>query len=404
MNSVLFVDDDANVLQGLRRMLRPFRDEWYTAFANTGEAALTLLEKEYYDVIVSDTKMPGMNGVELLREAQQRYPGMIRIGLSGHSDEELALQSTKTTHQQLAKPCNAETLRQVLSKAIELRDKVVNDSLTQIITTIDSLPVRPEFYQQITETMEMSEGSLHDVADIISRDIAMMAKILQLVNSAFFGLARYVESIHEAVSFLGYDVLRSLVLNIEIFRQFETKKPNLNLDELWDESIRIGAIAKHIAVKAGLEKKDQDYAQMAGMLHDIGVLMLASYYPDEYSRVDTALKKTSQNICVIEKQIFGCSHMEIGAYLLGLWGLPDPIIDTVAYHHYPLRHPSREISSTTAVYIANILDARITHNVCHAQIDAHYLDVFNLNQQIEEWEMEIREKLSASGEDNACSA
>ncbi len=392
MNRIIFVDDDQNILQGIRRMLRPMRQEWNLTFANSGSEALDILKDELYDAIVSDTRMPGMNGIELLTEVRELYPNVIRIGLSGHTDNDLALESTKTTHQQLVKPCEAEALKNTISKALKMRTQVKNESLNQFITKTDSLPPLPKLYQEITDIMQSDNGSLSEVAKIISRDIAMTAKILQLVNSAFFGLTRHVESTQEAVMYLGYDVIRGLVLTIKLFSDLASaNQSGIDLDELWTRSFSIANIAKHIATLAGLDKKDQDYAHMAGMLHDVGILVMAMSMPDEYSEVVKIKLEEKHSTCTIEERIFGCTHAEVGGALLGIWGLPDPIVDAVSNHHTPSHSVSKNISPVTAVHLANIYYWQNIQEDYPIPIDNAYIDSLNLKAAYGEWERSVKE-------------
>tara|TARA_R110002072_G_scaffold119555_3_gene252466 strand:- start:23160 stop:24350 length:1191 start_codon:yes stop_codon:yes gene_type:complete len=389
----MFVDDDQNILKGIRRMLHPMRHEWNLTFADSGIKALSILKDELCDVIVSDTRMPNMNGIELLLEVRKLYPNVIRIGLSGHSDHELALESTIATHQQLVKPCDPETLKNTISKALKIRLQVKNDTLNKFITKTDSLLPLPKLYQEITNVMQSENGSLTEVASIISKDIAMTAKILQLANSAFFGLTRHVASTQDAVMYLGYDVIRGLVLTIKLFSDFEsTNESGLNLEELWKRSLEIGNIAKHIATMAGLDDKCRDYAHMAGMLHDIGILIMAMSMPDEYSEIIKIKLEEKHTTCIAEERIFGCTHEEVGGALLGIWGLPDPIIDAVTNHHMPTHSVSKNISPLTAVHLANIYYWRNIQEDCPIQLDNDYIESLDLKEKTEQWELDVKEK------------
>lgn len=392
MKRILFVDDDENILQGIQRMLRPMRQEWDLTFASCGNDALYILKDELYDAIVSDTRMPGMNGVELLNEVRELYPNVIRIGLSGYTDEDLALKSTKTTHQQLAKPCEAEMLKNTINKALNIKKQIKNDSLNQLITKTESLPSLPKLYQEITEVMESGNGSLADIASIISKDIAMTAKILQLVNSAFFGLARQVESIQEAVMYLGYDVIRGLVLTIKLFSDIKSvKQTSIDLNELWTRSFSIAGISKHIAKQIELDNKSQDYAHMAGMLHDVGILILAINMPEKYSEVMRVKHKEHVSTCIIEERLFDCTHAEVGGALLGLWGLPFPIVDAVTNHHTPSHSEIKEISPLTAVHLASIYYWQNTQKDYPVPIDSNYIQSLNLEELFYEFESSVKE-------------
>lgn len=188
MREILFVDDESNVLDGLRRMLRPMRRDWSMNFVDSGEAALEHISHEGCDVIVSDMRMPGMDGVELLGTVGQECPKAVRIALSGHAEMEMLLESVCAAHQYLAKPCDDETLKATIERACALRDLLSDERLTGLVTQLDSLPSLPTLYTEVTEELARSDSSLARAGEIIGKDVAMSAKVLQLVNSAFFGL------------------------------------------------------------------------------------------------------------------------------------------------------------------------------------------------------------------------
>jgi CheY-like chemotaxis protein len=216
---VLFVDDEENLREGLRRMSYLLRGEWEMAFAESGAQALALLSKAPFDVIVSDMRMPGMDGARLLDEVRQRYPQMVRLILSGHSDREMILRAVGPSHQYLAKPCDIETLLATLTRAYALRELLMNEDLRRIITAMQTLPSRPAVYAAVVEAVQSPSVSLEKIGELIQRDIGMTAKILQLVNSAFFGLQRPMSSPVQAVRLLGLETVQALILSGQIFER-----------------------------------------------------------------------------------------------------------------------------------------------------------------------------------------
>ena len=221
---VIFVDDEPNILSGLRRILRPLRKEWEMVFEEGGEPALATLESAPCDVVVSDMKMPGMDGAEFLSKVREKYPASIRIALSGETDSHMIYRCVQHAHQYLAKPCDADALVSAVKRAFSLRKLMRDEKLEAIVANMTSLPSLPEQYEQIMQELQSEDPSLQTVGEIIEGDVAMSAKILQLVNSAFFGLARHMSSPSEAAMYLGVDVLKSLVLTTGVFSQFEEDK------------------------------------------------------------------------------------------------------------------------------------------------------------------------------------
>ncbi len=357
---ILFVDDEPRVLQGLKRMLRSMRNEWDMHFAEGGHAALSVLENDNYDVIVTDMRMPGMDGSQLLEKVMAKYPNIVRIVLSGHSDQEVILKTVKPAHQFLSKPCDATTVKTTIAQACKLQDLLNNEDIKNIVSQIDTLPSIPSIYTEIVDEMESLDPSIKNVGEIIEKDIGMSAKVLQLVNSAFFGLPRHVSSPSHAVSLLGMEIVKSLVLSIHIFSEFDQGKVrHFSLNQLWEHSILVSRFSKRILE---LEKQDEttiDYGFLSGMLHDIGKLILAANMPDKYDIVLRLSKEGALQIHEAEEQVFSTNHSDVGAYLLGLWGLPHPIVEAVAFHHSIDTCRLDKISPAIAVHYSNYLEHQI---------------------------------------------
>jgi len=334
---VIFVDDEPGVLQGLRRMMRPLRDEWEMYFVESGEETLKLLASDFFDVIVSDMRMPGMNGGELLAIVREKYPHMVRIILSGYSDQDLLLKAVRPAHQFLTKPCDAQTLKNTVQRASRTQDILSSNEVKTVITQVDSLPSLPAIYNEIISRLQQENTSVKEIAEIIQKDVSMTAQVLKLVNSSFFGFFKNVSSAKQAVALLGLDTIKTLVLSIEIFSTFQCDQiQNFSFDLLWQHSALTAALASYIA--RSVNKEDQtfiDDAFMAGFLHDIGILLLASKLPDKYNRVVSSVHEKNMNIWEAERNILGTCHAQIGGYLLGLWGFADNIIEAIIHHHRP---------------------------------------------------------------------
>lgn len=353
--NVLFVDDEPNVTQGLKRMLRSMRGEWDMSFALSGAEALKIMEQKHIDVIVSDMRMPGMDGAQLLGIVQEKYPNVIRIVLSGQSSKEAILRAVGAAHQYLAKPSDAETVKQTVARAFMLRDIVTGDRLQGIAAKMQTLPALPETYNELIQEMQTEEPSLPFISRLIKKDMAMTAKILQVVNSAYFGVRRKIVSPDDAVRYLGLENISALVLAANVFGQLDKKisVPGFSMQMLWNHSGEVGRLAQIILKAENKSKQDVDDVLTAGLLHDCGKLVFAANMGAKYAEV---LKETAENessLSLAEHETFGASHAEMGAYLLGIWGLPDSIVEAVAFHHNPADFPHQGCTSLTAVHVAN---------------------------------------------------
>ncbi len=353
MKRVLFVDDEVRILDGLRRMLRPMRDEWEMAFAPSGQVAIDLMAESPFDVIVSDMRMPGMDGAFLLEQVRERYPAVIRIVLSGHTEMATALRVVPIAHQFLAKPCDARMLRLAIERACHLQALLSDSSVRSLVGALSDLPALPRTYDALNRALGDPDSSLMTIADIVEQDMGISAKILQLANSAFFGTSQPVANIQTAVGYLGLNALKCLVLSVEIFKIFEprTKVPGFSMDAMQ----RHAQLTAHIAARLPVPKHLADVAFVSSMLHDVGKLIQAWKLPESFA--ETIRKSADERLPLykVEERSHGFSHAEIGAYLLGIWGLPYPVVETVALHHSPNRVPHQGFDAIAAVHVANLL-------------------------------------------------
>ncbi|MCU0563630.1 MAG: response regulator [Desulfobacterales bacterium] len=387
--AVVFVDDEPLVLQGLQRMLRPERERWDMRFVRSGAEALGLLEREPFDAVVSDLRMPEMDGAALLAAVMDRHPHMARIVLSGEMDRELTFRTVHCAHQFLSKPCDADTLKLTLARASSLRRLLNDRKLKSLLPRLESLPSLPSLYTEILTEIQAPNSSFRKVGDLVARDLGMTAKILQLVNSAFFGLARRVASPQDAVSLLGYDTVRALVLSAKIFSQVDLSRiPGLWLDALWQHSFSTSLFARAIGVGEKLPRKAQDEAFTAGILHDLGQLILAQNFPDAYAEAIMLSGRSGRPLWEIETERFGASHAELGAYLLGLWGIGEDVVGAVAQHHQP--PPAGSAARVTAVvFAANLIEHRLTAEPTAGETSAGEADALRqleVYERIPAWE------------------
>jgi HD-like signal output (HDOD) protein/CheY-like chemotaxis protein len=353
---VLFVDDEQRILQGLQRTLRGMRKEWNMSFATSAREALDLMAKDPYDAIVADMRMPGMDGAQLLDEVKDRYPKSVRIILSGHADREMIMRSLGATHQYLAKPCDAEILKATLERAFASNSLIQGDPLFEpLISRIQSLPSLPSLYNKIQDELSSSDPSIGRVGEIIAQDPAMTAKILQIINSAFFGIPQKISNPASAVNMLGMDTVQAIVLSAHVFSQFDEVPLSMDLDRMWNHSALVGNLSNQIAKAEGSDKQICSDARVAGMLHDVGKLVLLANLPEEYVRLHKLADELKGNLFELERLEWGATHAEVGAYLLGLWGLPESVVKAVALHHGPSDELSEEFSAVTAVFVANAL-------------------------------------------------
>lgn len=380
MKKILFVDDEKNLLQGLRRMLHSMRRKWHMGFVESASAAMDYLAENPVDVIVTDIRMPGTDGIQLLKQVRELYPQIIRIILSGHSDYSASIESTGVAHQFLSKPCAAQLLIDTIEKSLELEEHLHNANLQKLITSVGALPSPPGLFVSIEQALQSDETGLTQIAELVEQDMAMTAKILQLVNSAFFGLPRSIASVSEALTYLGVSTLKSLILMQGVFTQLAEQK-NVNrqtIEDIWQHSLQVSHLAKEIARQQKLSAADQEASAVAGLLHDIGQFLLQIHLQEEYAEIRRQALKQQLPIELAERQALGCTHADVGAFLLSLWGLSATVVEVVQQHHQPQTDTTFNV--TAAVYFANMLVDKGPDS-----IDRKYLLTVAGEQELQDW-------------------
>jgi putative nucleotidyltransferase with HDIG domain len=384
MTRILFVDDEQHVLHGLRRMLYSMRDEWEVGFAGGGEEALQMLAEAPYDVIVSDMRMPGIDGPKLLNEVRQRYPQMMRMILSGQAKHENILPSVGLAHQYMSKPCSADQLKSTIARACALRSLLSDPALQGLTAHIGSLPSLPSLHAEVLAELQSETCSTQRIGEIVSKDVSMTAKLLQLVNSSFFGLTQRVSNAGDAVRFLGVETVRSLVMSLHCFDTYARRVPQgFSMRDMWKHSVNTGFHARRVARTEGSDERVMNDACTAGLLHDVGKMVLAAGLPKKYQAATALAAAEGLPLWEAERRVFGASHAEVGAFLLGLWGLPDTIVEAVAFHHRPMACLSTEFCALTAVHIANALEH--SREADPAALDAEYLRRLGIDGRIDTW-------------------
>lgn len=353
---VLFVDDEVRVVAGLRRMLHTKRREWDMVFAGSANEALEHLAQRQFDVLVTDLQMPGIDGTELLFTAQKRFPSTVRIVLSGQTMMEGAVGSLGPAHRFLSKPCPRATLLAAIQEACAAQRTLVADRLKQLVSSLDSLPSQTRALEELTLALRESDCSVKVVGELVSRDLGTATKVLQLANSAFFGARCAVEDPPRAVAVLGLEVVNALVSAQRVFSTFGPDASRvLSLDDVWQHSIDVAGAAQRIGRLEGMGKRTLGEAFTAGLLHDVGRLILAAHLPDVAEEVTRRAASDGTPEWQVERELLGASHAEVGGYLAGLWGLPPAVVTAMTHHHTPEEADNEDSDVLTLVLVANCL-------------------------------------------------
>jgi HD-like signal output (HDOD) protein/ActR/RegA family two-component response regulator len=353
VKNIVFVDDERELLDGLRARLYKHRHDWNMQFLVSGDEAIAAFERQQVDLIVSDVRMPGMDGGQLLTVVKERWPNTVRIIVSGYSDPVQAVRLTSLAHQYVAKPCDGLQLENIIERCFNLQDLLSEDSLRQRVGRIGKLPAMPKTYGRLQAALSKPTVTAAEIGDIVNADAAIASKVLQITNSAFFRLRKPMVRIKDAVTYLGFATIRNLVLSAEIYDQW-TKAPqihNVDPEQLQNHAHRAAAACKSLTGgRAGA-----DDAWLAGLLHDIGYWILIQECPDELAASIELSHSQKLPLFECERRTLGATHAQIGAYLLGLWGLPYSVVEAVALHHTPTSVKSHGYDLLGAMTVSHAL-------------------------------------------------
>lgn len=373
--------------------MRSMTGVWDMEFAGSGEEGLALIKQKRFDVVVTDMRMPGINGAQLLNHVLRHRPETIRIVLSGYSDLSDVVNCVGLTHQFLEKPCSLDDLKDCLKRVTQMKTQLANEKICNLASSLKSLPSLPELYLEISEALQSPTSSAERIAEIASQDPAIAAKLLQLSNSAYFGFSHKVFSLVEAVQLLGVGVIQSVAMSAPIFSAFQRDKcASFPIDRVWEHSVQTGLLGQRIAGQFLNDPLVSEQAFCAGILHDIGKIILADGLPGDYAAVMKESRETGVPLCALERKEFQATHAELGGYLLALWGLPIPLVEAVANHHQPRRCGTHELCLAGVVHVANALDHAknaAQREIVPGPVDAEYLKFVGLAGQFEIWRAEL---------------
>lgn len=336
MYQILFLDDEPQLLSALRRMLSPMRSRWEMHFCTRPSDALSLMHHVPFDAVITDMRMPEMDGATFLTEVNTHFPGVLRVILTGHAEKELLLRSIDVAHLYLSKPCDGASLVMAITHALDMRTYLKSDTLRTLINGLRFLPVLPDRWHHLVEELDLPTGSLKHAADLIEQDPFLLASILHVANSVSLSMDKPVSRALPALQHLGVDIVKPLILKKYLTDTFQgTVIVNHAVDALWERSGQVALYAYRQARDHHLSPTKCDRVYAAGLLHLIGSAVLIVNYPNEITGIERRMAETGRTLSDIENSIFSASGNEVGAYLLGIWSMPSSIVDAVAFSDNP---------------------------------------------------------------------
>ncbi|MCP4548334.1 MAG: HDOD domain-containing protein [bacterium] len=386
---ILFVDENPQQIKDLVLTLNALGNPWEIQIIDSPTTALKAMRGRSFDVVITDIGMREMNGAEFMRHVHRSYPGTVRLILSDVEDKDAVLASVGYAHQCLSKPCTPGALWTAMTRSLRLRKTLDSNLMHRQISQIRSLPTLPQTYYDLIDILQSKDPSIKDIADVIQTDVGMTAKLLQILNSAFYGLTTRINTPLQAVSLLGLDKINALITTSGIFLQFDVPSiKELNVEGICNHSIQTGHYARLIARMLELEPTVCEDALLAGMLHDVGKLVELAYFRPGLKEAINSARMDMKPLYLTEREQMGVNHSQVGAYLLALWGLPDPIVEAAAYHHEPTRAGEPEVGVLACVHIANAMlrDSNASTLVCEGVgLERNYLEELNLIDRIDQF-------------------
>lgn len=385
---ILFVGGEAAWLQSVQKEIASSRTNWQCRQAETPTDGISALASEHFHAIVFDTR--AANDAALTQSIEKHSSQVLRVVLCEGDDHGGLARWNKPGFTPLPGNLEAKNLVSNVSRALRLQSWASDAGMKKLLTSLRKLPAVPKLYSQVTAELSSPNGSIETVARFIAQDPVMTAKILQLVNSAFFALGREVSDPQEAVVFLGVERTRSLILVAGVFTQFEDLKcPGFSAETIWNHSLQVASFARAIAMVELKDSKAAESAYTAGLVHDMGKLILAANVPTMCSSIESIQGSKHLSQRDAELQVLGTTHAELAACLLGMWGLPLPVLEAVAWHHCPLKSDDTGFSLLVAVHAANVFAYEIiaapASEIPPERLDHDYLLRTELGNHRNEW-------------------
>jgi putative nucleotidyltransferase with HDIG domain len=387
---ILLADADAKTLEEFRQALG---QKWMVTGVGTASAALEELKKQAYDGLVVSLNLADQQPAHLLSKVRSRFPKTARFVVAAEKDRERVVKELLGAHQFLIRPFDADGLQAAIERALAFEIWIDNDNLHKLVARMRTLPTVPALYLEILASLKSADTTTEDVGALIAKDMSITTKLLQVINSAYFGLPRTVTSPEEVVGLLGFETVKVMVIAIKLLNQYDRIKPaDFSIDRLWKHSTAVANSARHLVLLQSGDRAQAEAAFAAGLLHDVGKVILAGNFADQYRGVQSMARTRHLQLWEVEREVFGASHCEIGAYLLGLWGLPLETLEAAALHHQPTRTANKVFSALTAVHVANVLERAVTPDFegeVPASIDMDYLAEIGMVECLHDWCEEI---------------
>jgi putative nucleotidyltransferase with HDIG domain len=391
LKRVLFIDSNEAILQAYKEQFQYKGEDWQTFFATDATTSMEILTYSAIDIVIADLRMPMVETEPLFLLIQKGWPKVVRVIVSPTSATSKDIDLISLSHRFITKPSNLEELETIIDSIYYLQRIVLSDETRKVASEIDSIPALPEIFKQLTEEINSSDPSMKRVGEIIARDVGLSADILKMINSPYFGLKNQVSSPEHATKLLGLEVVKGVALSASLMHSFALTGINMDrVESVVEHSLVTANITKLILESEKVSSVLVDMAFSAAILHDVGYLMFASsnVISEKYQGAIEISEANYRPLWEVEREILGTTHGEVGAYLLGLWGFPDAIVEAVAFHHTPGKSAGDSSMILCALHLADIFTDEIFPKLSFGSpggVDYSFLERMHISSHKDSW-------------------
>ena len=390
VKQVLVVSDDMPSVTWIRELFAGAQHPWQLSHAADARAALTALARApEIGVLLYDKRL--QHAAELVTDVKSRFPHIVRLAFSANPRAAQLALSCPPGLENVFEDCEPRELPLLVERVAALCNLVEADAVQRVVRRLDRLPPLAATYSGLCALVSRPNVELPELVGALEADPIMTLKVLQLVNSAFFGLGRRIESIEQAAKFLGFELLKGLILTAHVGGAFDGTVEGFDAARFQRYSMHVARLAKHFAAPWGLERE----ALTVGMLLDVGELVFALQCPAEFATVSKRVAFTGEALNAVELEVLGVGHAEVGACLLANWGIPFSIVECVAFHHRPSAVVGNQLELLTAVHVADALAGIVLNREPEDSLDKAFLARSGMAAELPAWRTHAEAQASA---------
>ena len=365
-----------------------------TKVFSVNDVQKTLLnDSATYQVLIVQTDKKIDESIDLLKYVRQNHPGIGRMFISHPLRPAEVGAVVEVAHRYLTIDHTADELTYAIERAIHTEQLLNQPDLRNYVSSLGKLPSFPSILNELDEVLRSKSAGVRAVSEIVKKDAGMVTKILQLVNSPYFGASsQSMFSLKDAINLLGLRTIRNLALSAQLFEAMPQTPEwrGFSFEQLQERSVIVSQLAADICKDAGYDQLMQDHARLGGLLLDVGMIVLAMGNPNKYHEVMIRAQELNQPLYVVEKMVLGATHAQVGAYLLDRWNVAPEMVHAILYHHVPKASGDTSFSALTAVHLADSLLPPLFNAMgvnMGGRLSRDYLTSLGLINQLPAWEM-----------------